>query len=124
MGADRLARIAVGVVLLAAGALKGGSPTWVHEAGALGAPRPVAVVLPWVEVVLGALLVADVGGRATSLAALVLLGGFTVLVAAQVARGRRVPCACFGQLSRRPIGPGTVVRNVVLVALAAVGVAA
>jgi uncharacterized membrane protein YphA (DoxX/SURF4 family) len=124
VGVDRLARLAVGLVLLAAGALKGGSRTWVQEAGALGAPRPVALALPWVEVALGALLVADVGGRTTSLAALVLLVGFTVLVAGQVLRGRRVPCACFGQFSRKPMGPGAVVRNVVLVALAAVGAAA
>lgn len=119
----RLARVALGLVLLAAGALKGGSPTWVAEAGAFGAPRPLAVALPWVEVGLGALLVADVGGRATAAAALALLVAFTVAVAVQVRGGRRVACACFGQLSRGPVGPATIVRNLALVAVAAVGVA-
>jgi hypothetical protein len=32
--------------------------------------------------------------------------------------GRHPPCACFGALSRRPIGWGSVVRNLVLLALA------
>ena len=36
----------------------------------------------------------------------------------RLAEGRRPPCACFGALSRRPVGPGSVVRNVVLIALA------
>jgi hypothetical protein len=78
--------------------------------------------LPWVEVVLGALLVAQVGGRWTSSAAAVVLGGFTVAIAAQVARGNPAPCACFGSASRgRPVSGRTLVRNVLLVALAVVG---
>ena len=123
MDLARVARIVVGLVLLVAGSLKIGSRTWPDEAAAFGTPRPLARVLPWAEVVVGAMLVADVGGVWTVLAALALLVAFTVVVAVQVVRGRRVPCACFGQLSRRPVGAGTLVRNLVLVALAVIGLA-
>ena len=123
MDLARLARIVVGLVLLASGSLKLGSRTWPVDAAALGTPRALARALPWAEIAVGALLVADVGGAWTARAALVLLVSFTVVVATQLARGRRPPCACFGQLSARPIGPATLVRNLVLVALAAVGLA-
>jgi hypothetical protein len=53
-----------------------------------------------------------------------LIGGFTVLIGVRLAQGRRPPCACFGRMSTRPIGPGTLVRNIVLLALAVVAATA
>jgi hypothetical protein len=44
------------------------------------------------------------------------------VVARHVARGDDVPCACFGALSVAPVSRRTIARNLVLVALAAVGV--
>jgi hypothetical protein len=108
-------------VLLAAGALKARDRTWPEAARRFGLPRPAAVGLPWLEVVLGALLVAQFGGRATAVAALVLLVAFTAVVAQRVARHDEAPCACFGALSTAPVTSNTVARNLVLVALAAVG---
>jgi uncharacterized membrane protein YphA (DoxX/SURF4 family) len=115
------ARVVVGLVLLLAGALKARDKTWPASAARFGLPRPGAVALPWLEVVLGALLVAQIGGRLTALAAAALLAGFTAAVAAHVARHDEVPCACFGALSSAPVSGRTLARNVVLVALAAVG---
>jgi hypothetical protein len=44
---------------------------------------------------------------------------FTCLVVLNLRRGRRPPCHCFGRVGEpAPIGPGTVVRNVGLMALA------
>ena len=117
-----VARVLVGLVLLAAGALKARDRSWLDAARGFGLPRPAAIALPWLEVVTGALLVAQFGGRATALAALVLLVAFTVVVAQRVARHDETPCACFGALSTAPISSRTVARNLVLVALAAVGV--
>ena len=117
-----VARALVGLVLLAAGALKARDRSWPDAARRFGLPRPAAMALPWFEVVMGALLVAQFGGRATALAALVLLVTFTVVVAQRVARHDDAPCACFGALSTAPISSRTVARNLVLVALAAVGV--
>ncbi|MEY2567031.1 MAG: hypothetical protein QOE35_1560 [Actinomycetota bacterium] len=115
------ARVVVGLVLLLAGALKTRDETWPASAAGFGLPRPAARVLPWLEVALGALLVAQAGGRWTSMAATALLAGFTAAIAAHVARHDDVPCACFGALSSAPVSGRTIVRNAVLVALAAVG---
>jgi len=77
-------------------------------------------VLPWFEILLGAVLVSGLARpAAAALAGLVLLA-FTGLLVLNLARGRRPPCACFGASSRRPIGPGSVVRNLVLLALAVI----
>ena len=53
-----------------------------------------------------------------AVAAAALLGAFTVLLVVRLAQGRRPPCACFGAWSTRPVGFGSVARNVVLIALA------
>ena len=104
------ARIAVGVVLLVAGAAK-----------LAERPSRAPRALPWVELLLGGLLVAGVGGRATAVPAFVLLAVFTVVVWQRLQSGDTAPCGCFGELSRRPVGYGTVARNLVLLALAAIG---
>ncbi|MDP9069716.1 MAG: hypothetical protein M3N68_00215 [Actinomycetota bacterium] len=116
------ARIAVGVVLLWAGAAKLFQPAWPETAAAFGAPRGVVRVLPVLEVSLGALLVAGVGLPWTAVAALVLLAGFTAAVAARLVRGQRVPCGCFGETSGAPVGRDTLIRNLVLCWLAAMAV--
>lgn len=117
------ARIALGVVLLAAGAAKLRQPAWPATAAAFGAPRRLALVLPWAELALGGLLAAGVGHPWTALAAFALLAGFTAAVALRLARGQAVPCGCFGETSPEPVGPDTVVRNVVLLAVAAAAAA-
>ncbi|WP_454194479.1 TlpA family protein disulfide reductase [Nocardia sp. Marseille-Q1738] len=72
----------------------------------------IGVVLPWVS-------------GAAAVAALLLLGVFTVVIGRLLRRGERPSCSCFGTASAVPIGPKTLVRNGVLLALAAaVGVGA
>ena len=104
------AAVVVGVVLMLSGAAKLFAPAWPAQAAELGAPRWAVPVVPWVEVVLGSLLAAGVGRPATAWLAAVLLTVFTVLVAVRLAQGRRPPCACFGRLSTRSIGAGTILR--------------
>ena len=111
---------AVGIALGTAGALKLFSPQWLRQAAMLGVAPAVARVVPWVEVGLGACLVADLARRLVALLAIVLLASFTSLLAWRLAQGVRPPCACFGRLSTRPVGPRTLVRNAVLIALAVV----
>ena len=118
-----VARALVGLVLLVAGALKARDGSWPESARRFGLPRAAAVVLPWLEVVIGALLVAQYGGRATALAALVLLVAFTAGVARRLSQHDDAPCACFGALSSSaPVSTRTLARNGVLIALAVVGV--
>ena len=116
------ARIAVGVVLLCAGAAKLFQPAWPQTAAAFGAPPTVVRALPLAELALGALLIAGVGLPWTAVAALVLLVGFTAAIVARLLQGRRVPCGCFGEASAAPVGRDTVLRNLVLCWLAAAAV--
>jgi uncharacterized membrane protein YphA (DoxX/SURF4 family) len=120
----RVAAIALGAVLLVAGVAKRSDPRWPSKAAELGAPPWVVRVLPWLELALGALLVAGVARRAVSTVAAAVLVAFTVLLVVRLAQGRRPPCACFGARSTRPIGAGSVVRNLVLLALAIVALVA
>lgn len=113
-----LAAIVVGAVLLASGAVKLFSPAWPRQATELGAPAWAIPIVPWIEVVLGSLLAAGVARSVVAWMAAALIGVFTVLIGIRLAQGRHPPCACFGRLSGRPIGPGTLVRNGVLIGLA------
>ncbi len=81
---------------------------------------PVARVgVPAVEIVVAVgLLVADTA-RVAALVALVLLAAFSVAMGRVLARGEQVPCRCFGAASATPVRRGSLVRNVVLMTLAA-----
>lgn len=114
----------LGVVFLAAGAAKlANHQRWSIEARELGVPGQLASLtpaLPYVEIALGAALVAQIAPVVSASIALLLLAAFTMLIARVLAHGRRPSCACFGTWSARPLGRGHVVRNVVLMALALV----
>jgi len=114
------AGVVVGLALLLAGALKLASPLWPVQAAELGVPAPVSRVVPWLEIAVGSLVAARFVPPVMGVAAAGLLTAFTVLLVVRLAQGRRPPCACFGTRSARPIGPGSVVRNLVLIALALV----
>jgi len=116
-----VAGVLLGVVFCsAAGAKLRRGSDWVADAAALGGPRALYPLVPWIELVLGALLVVRVAPVAVATGAVALLGAFTALLTANLARGRRPACACFGEWSRRPLGALHVVRNLVLVGLAVV----
>ena len=120
----RIAGILLGVVLLVSGAAKRADRGWPASAAAFGAPAWTMPLLPWFELVLGGVLISGIARPfAAALAAAVLLA-FTALLVANLARGRHVPCACFGARSRRPIGAWSVVRNVGLLGLAAIAIIA
>ena len=88
-------------------------------AGVAKAVQRSAGPLPWIEIGLGALLVAHVGLPWTAWAAVALLAAFTVWLVTH----RGVPCACFGAWSRRPAGWREVVRNLVLIGVSLVAIA-
>lgn len=117
-----IACVAVGLVLLVAGASKLRQTEWPATAAAFGAPRWLAAILPWAEVGVGALLVTGAGLPWTALAAAGLVTAFTALVALRLLLGQAVPCGCFGETSPRPVGLDTLVRNLVLLAATAAAV--
>jgi hypothetical protein len=115
-------RVVVGAVFLVSGVLKLRNPSWRANAPAFGTPAWLVPVLPLAEIVLGALLVAQVGGPWVPLAALVMLLAFTAAIVRQLVRGEAVPCACFGELSARPVDRLTVARNLALCVLTLIAV--
>ena len=116
-----IAALVIAVVLLVSGVAKlAGQATWHTQSSGLGVPWPVARVVPYVEVVLGALLLVQWQRHVVAWLAVTLLTAFTVLIVVRLAQGSRPPCACFGSFSSRPIGPLTLVRNGELIAVAVV----
>ena len=75
-----------------------------------------AVVLPWLEIVAGAFLIAGVWKRGAALAITGLLVFFIVLTLVTMARGLDVECGCFGSLSRKS-GWGVVFEDLGMLAL-------
>jgi uncharacterized membrane protein YphA (DoxX/SURF4 family) len=119
--ASVLAAAAVGATLLVSAVSKLASRDWPAQAAALGVGRPLARAVPLLELVIGALLVAGVARHVVGWVAVALLVSFTALLVARLLQGSRPVCACFGRLSRRPIGWPTIARNAVLIGLAASG---
>lgn len=116
-----VASLVLGAVFIVSGVTKIASPAqWRTQSADLGVPAPIATVVPFLELAVGALLVSQLARSLAALAAGVLLITFTILLVVRIAQGRRPPCACFGALSTKPIGWGNVVRNVVFLVLAGV----
>jgi hypothetical protein len=78
-----------------------------------------AVLLPAAELIIAGALVPAATVKWGALGAVAILLAFLAAIAANLSRGRRPGCSCFGRLSSGPIGRSTLVRNAVL-ALAAV----
>jgi uncharacterized membrane protein YphA (DoxX/SURF4 family) len=118
-----VAGVVVGVAFVAAGVLKlVEGRAWLKQAVDMEVSRPVARVVPYVEIVVGALLAAQVFTPWPAIAALVMLVIFTVVIARRLLDGTRPPCACFGSRSKRPLGAYHVVRNLALMAAAVLAV--
>lgn len=89
----------------------------------LGLPEQWASIvgpaLPFVEALLALGLLVHATARVAALGSLAMLAAFTVVLAVNLAAGRRPSCNCFGAASDRPIGPWSIARNVGLLAAAA-----
>ena len=82
--------------------------------------RWAAPAIPVVELLLVVLLVIPATARWGAFGAIGLLSVFSVAIIVNLARGRRPDCNCFGRLTTGPIGAATLVRNGLLLALAAI----
>jgi uncharacterized membrane protein YphA (DoxX/SURF4 family) len=120
-----VASVLLGLAFVVAGGSKvAAGPAWPDQARGLGAPSFVIPVVPWFEIVLGAILIVQLAPVAAGVVALATLLVFTGLIARRLAQGHHPPCACFGAWSAKPLGPGHLVRNGVLIVLAVVTIAA
>jgi uncharacterized membrane protein YphA (DoxX/SURF4 family) len=116
-----VARIALGVVFVVAGGSKVASGrAWPAQAAQLDVPHTVAIGVPWLELIVGALVAVGVVEPWPVVAALVLLVLFTAVLVRTLRTGRRPPCACFGTWTATPVGWSNVWRNAAFLALAVV----
>lgn len=114
-------------VLLTSGAAKLRDRQATRDAfTALRVPRivpadPGAAALPWVELVLGVLLLLAPAGWLAPVAAavLVLMLAYTLLIARALGFEEPVTCSCFGSLGRHDVDRTTLGRNLLLSLLAA-----
>ncbi len=110
-------RIALGAVFAYAAWLKLRVP-WQLFAGAIGdygvlpywAVAPLARTLPWVELLLGALLIVGRWVRTAATAISLLLAGFFTLLVWAFARHMDISCGCFGPTGD-PISWRTLLRD-------------
>lgn len=118
-----LVRLFTAIVLAIAGVAKLASPgALATSAEDLGLrPRLARVVgrlLAPIELAVAALLLPRATAWFGAVAAFVLFGGFSALIAWNLRRGQRPPCACFGEASSAPISAWTLVRNLLFTGLA------
>jgi len=117
-----LGRGILGITFLVAGLAKLASPqtaaTAVAEFGAPAFARPLLRFLPHLEVVVAASLAFAATAWFGAWTAAALLMVFIAAIQINLARGRRPDCNCFGQVRPAPISAFTVLRNVVLLAIA------
>jgi peroxiredoxin/uncharacterized membrane protein YphA (DoxX/SURF4 family) len=80
---------------------------------------PLGILLPLAELAVAVALIPTTSARWGALGALALLLLFVAGIGANLARGRRPECRCFGQLYSAPAGWKTLARNGALAAVAA-----
>ena len=97
-----VARLGLAAVFLVSGVLKAIDPDATYVAVRAYDVLPklgvalVAGALPWLEIVIGLLLLVGIATRAVAVASAVLLLGFMVGVTQAWARGLSIDCGCFG----------------------------
>lgn len=101
--ARTLARVLLGAVFLVAGALKIAHPVDFHsDLLAYDVPLPdfvfrlVAVVLPWLEAICGAALIANVWTETAGAVVTAMCLTFVVMLSQAVMRGLELTCGCLG----------------------------
>jgi uncharacterized membrane protein YphA (DoxX/SURF4 family) len=113
-----------GVMCFAGGSKIAMGDRWPVEAQALGAPKLIAPIVPWIEIALGALLIVQLKPEIVGALSVALLVAFTLLIMRQLQKGERPVCACFGSWSSKPLNWNHVARNAGFIALAAITIVA
>lgn len=118
------ARIVLALVFAAGGGAKlrdfAGTTAMLRGFGVPSAAAgPLARFLPVVELAVALALLPTALAHVGSIAACALLAAFTAAIGVNLAQGRKPECRCFGQLAAAPIGAKTLLRNIVLLGVAA-----
>ena len=119
-------RVVIGAILVVAGAGKVGHAAEfaAQIAGFRLLPQavigPMAVELPFIEIAVGALLIAGLFTRVAAWIAVLMLAAFDGAIASAVVRGMTVSCGCFGPNDKTVTTWAEVARDAVFVLLAVV----
>ncbi len=122
-------RLIVGCTMLWAGLTKISEPLLfaqtvrAYEVLPLALINPFAIAIPWIEVVLGVCLVVGCWTRSGALVSLGLLTAFGVALGINVIRGVDLSCGCFALDGTGGSLQGALVRDLLLLAGAAILVA-
>jgi putative oxidoreductase len=121
-----LLRVVLGAILIVAGASKVGHAAEfaAQIAGFRLLPQPViaplALLLPFLEILTGGYLILGLFTRAAAWVATVMFAVFDLAIASAVVRGMTVSCGCFGPNDRTVTTWAEVARDAVFVILAVV----
>ena len=119
-----LLRLVLGAIFIVAGVSKlGHAIDFAQQIAAFrllpqGVIAPMALALPFLEVLLGAYLVIGLFTRIAAWVAAVLLLAFDAAIASAVVRGLTLSCGCFGPNDKSVTTWGEVARDAVFVLLA------
>jgi hypothetical protein len=123
------ARLVVGITLIVAAHAKlrdlHAFADGVHDYGVLppSTEKPVARLVPWIELALGVCVLAGVALPWTAVTAAAMFAVFGLAMAGAVRRGKDIACHCFSASDTHRVGLGAVARDGVLVALAMIAAA-
>ena len=118
MSLGTLAGIMVGAVLVISGAAKLADRRWQDREIQLGSPKWILPFLPYVEIVIGALVAVRVQRIVIGAIAVGLFAVFTIFLLVKWDERKGEPCNCLGMLSTRPASKKTILRNLALLSLA------
>ena len=79
----------------------------------------VAITLPWIELLAGALLVAGIWKRASALVITAMMIVFLAAIGWALAHGYDIRCGCFGTVDARKVGVLALAEDAVLLGIAA-----
>ena len=124
-----VARLVLFAVFIVAGATKLLDPPGTRKAlTGFGVPEalshPIGIALPVAELAIGLAFLPQATAWPAAFGAVALLCLFVAAIGINLAQGRKPDCHCFGQIHSAPIGPSTLVLNVVLLAIAGIVIAA
>jgi uncharacterized membrane protein YphA (DoxX/SURF4 family) len=78
----------------------------------------VAITLPWIELLSGALLVCGIWKRASAVVITAMMIVFLIAIGQAVVRGFNINCGCFGSVDARKVGVTALTQDAVLLAMA------
>jgi len=119
-----LPRLLVGGGFVLAGLLKIAAPATFAESVANfrllpgGLVNLTAILLPWLELVVGSCVLANLWTRTASLLAVGMAAIFAAAIVSALARGLNIECGCFGTLGAKRVGFASLAIDLVFFGLA------